>query len=70
MRRVRSKAGDSVNRLLYRETGRADDTAEEALWSANPGLAEYGPVLPSGVEILLPDFPAERKARSAVTMWD
>lgn len=70
MRRVRSKAGDSVNRLLYRETGRADDTAEAALWAANPGLAEHGAVLPSGVEILLPDFPAEQKATTAVTVWD
>lgn len=70
MRRIRSRAGDSVNRLLYRETGRADDTAEEALWSANPGLAEYGPVLPSGVEILLPDFADEQDATTVVTVWD
>ena len=40
MRRVRSIAGDSVNLLLYRELGRSDDAAEEALWHLNPDLAE------------------------------
>lgn len=42
MRRVRSIAGDSVNLLLYRELGRSDDAAEEALWHLNPDLAEHG----------------------------
>ncbi|MEC8917778.1 MAG: tail protein X [Pseudomonadota bacterium] len=70
MRTVRSKAGDSVNRLLYRETGRSDDAAEAALWALNAGLAEYGPVLPSGVEITLPELTVEREVATAATVWD
>lgn len=54
MRKVRSVAGDSVNLLLYRETGRSDDSAEEALWKLNTTLAEHGPVLSAGVWVVLP----------------
>jgi len=58
MRRVRSIAGDSVNLLLYRELGRCDDAAEETLWRLNPELAEYGPVLPAGVWVIVPEMRA------------
>ncbi|RPN01588.1 phage tail protein, partial [Pseudomonas aeruginosa] len=53
MRRVRTIAGDSANVLLYRELGRSDDAAEEAFWLLNKTLAEHGPVLPSGLWVLL-----------------
>ncbi|BBG31076.1 tail protein X [Zymobacter palmae] len=68
---VRTRAGDTVNALLYRETGRSDDDAEEALWSLNLGLAEYGPILPAGVIVRLPVLEArDAEVRQAVTVWD
>lgn len=68
---VRTCAGDTVNVLLFRETGRSDDEAEEALWALNPGLAEYGPILPAGVIVRLPVLEArDAKVRKAVTVWD
>ena len=68
---VRTRAGDTVNALLYRETGRSDDDAEEALWALNLGLAEYGPVLPAGVIVRLPVLePRDAEVRQAVTVWD
>lgn len=68
---VRTCAGDTVNALLFRETGRSDDEAEEALWALNPGLAEYGPILPAGVIVRLPVLEArDAKVRKAVTVWD
>ncbi|CAI8891376.1 Phage tail protein [Pseudomonas sp. IT-347P] len=70
MRKVRSVAGDSVNLLLYRETGRSDDVAEEALWTFNPALAEYGPILPAGVWIVLPELDSKPAAIKALTAWD
>ena len=70
MRRVRSIAGDSVNLLLYRELGRCDDAAEETLWRLNPALAEYGPVLPAGMWVIVPEIQARTAALRPVLAWD
>ncbi|MCJ8203580.1 tail protein X [Pseudomonas sp. RGM2987] len=70
MRRVRSIAGDSVNLLLYREIERCDDAVEEALWRLNPQLAEWGPVLPAGVRVVLPEVELEPAAPNPVSAWD
>jgi len=70
MRKARSVSGDSVNLLLYRETGRSDDAAEEALWKLNTTLAEHGPILPAGVWILLPELDVKPAVVKAVTAWD
>ena len=70
MRRVRSIAGDSVNLLLYRELDRCDDAAEETLWRLNPELAEYGPVLPAGVWVTVPEMLTRPSAVRPVLAWD
>ncbi|WP_260956707.1 tail protein X [Pseudomonas citri] len=70
MRRVRSIAGDSVNLLLYRELGRCDDAVEQALWLLNPTLAEWGPVLPAGVWVVLPEVDSKPAAVTPVSAWD
>lgn len=70
MRKVRSVAGDSVNLLLYRETGRSDDSAEEALWALNPTLAEHGPVLTADVWVTLPELDSKPAAIKPVLAWD
>jgi phage tail protein X len=67
---VRSIAGDSVNLLLYRELGRCDDAAEEALWRLNPELAEKGAILPAGVSVLVPELDAKPVASRPVSAWD
>nr|WP_249114318.1 tail protein X [Vibrio parahaemolyticus] len=48
---------------------RNDDEAEEALYALNPGLEQYGPVLPAGVEIKLPELSAPAPAK-VVNVWD
>lgn len=70
MRSVRSIAGDTVNQLLYRSLGRSDDAAEEALWLLNPELAEFGPVLPAGVSVVLPELVEKVAAVAPVLAWD
>ena len=70
MRRVRTIAGDSVNLLLYREIGRADDEAEEAFWLVNEGLAEHGPALPAGLWVNLPELPQRPAQIAPVSAWD
>ena len=46
-----------------------DDEAEEALYDLNPGLEQYGPVLPAGIEITLPELSAPAPAK-VVNVWD
>lgn len=70
MRRVRTIAGDTVNLLLYRELGRSDDAAEEALWLINPGLAEHGPALPGDMWVYLPELAAKAAADKPISAWD
>ncbi|MDB6446139.1 P2-like prophage tail protein X [Pseudomonas sp. NFACC32-1] len=70
MRRVRSIAGDSVNLLLYRELERCDDLVEAAFWLLNPELAEWGPVLPAGVGVVLPEVDLKPVATPPVSAWD
>jgi phage tail protein X len=69
MKSVVSKAGDSVGLLAHLHLGRDDDETEEAIYDSNPGLAKYGPVLPSGVTVLIPDMP-EAPLAKAVNIWD
>lgn len=70
MRRVRTIAGDTANVLLFRELGRSDDEAEEALWLVNPGLAEYGSALPAGLWVNLPELASKPAQAAPLTAWD
>ncbi|WP_122609756.1 tail protein X [Pseudomonas viridiflava] len=70
MRTVLSIAGDAANILLYRETGRSDDEAEAAFWLLNPGLAEHGAALPSGVRVNLPELDKKPAVSTRASAWD
>ena len=59
--------GDMVDEVCWRHYGRRRGAAEAVL-AANPGLAARGPVLPAGVEILLPDLPPPSPA--IARLWD
>ncbi|EIK8119958.1 tail protein X, partial [Escherichia coli] len=41
-----------------------------AVLEANPGLADLGPVYPSGVEIVLPDWTYEPEEKETFQLWD
>lgn len=70
MRSVRTIAGDTANVVLYRELGRSDDEAEEAFWLLNKGLADYGPVLPGGVRVFLPELEERATVSASISAWD
>ncbi|PPD36007.1 MAG: phage tail protein [Methylomonas sp.] len=64
----RTKAGDVLDAICYKNyAGRIGAT--EAVLEANPGLADYGPILPAGVFIQLPVLPALQRA-SKLKLWD
>ena len=51
----RTRDGDMLDQICETFYGRASAFVE--VLSANPGLAEYGPILPRGIDIVLPDLP-------------
>ncbi|MCU7974863.1 tail protein X [Shewanella sp. SW36] len=66
---IRSRDGDSVALILWQQMQRDDDEAEEALYRLNPGLEKYGPILPAGIVITLPELTDKAPAK-VVNVWD
>lgn len=63
-----TRQGDMVDEVCRRVYGR-EAGAAEAVYAANPGLADFGPRLAAGVRITLPDLdPAP--AAATVRLWD
>jgi phage tail protein X len=57
-----TKTGDVLDDVVNRFYGRQDNRLVEFVLEANRGLADSGPVLPSGVNITLPDLPSNEPA--------
>jgi phage tail protein X len=68
MQRYLSREGDSVDEICWRHYGHSQQTTEIVL-AANRDLARYGPLLPAGVKILLPDIPPTQQT-TLVRIWD
>ena len=62
----RTRDGDVLDAICYERYGRQDMV--ESVLGANPGLAARGAVLPSGVEILLPNA-APRPDATPIRLW-
>ena len=65
----RTQQNDTVDALCWRHYGRTAGVVEAVL-DANPGLADKGPVLPSGLLVTLPELKAAAPERQMVTLWD
>ncbi|MFT0733911.1 tail protein X [Ralstonia wenshanensis] len=66
--RVRAIQGDTVDAICHRVYGRTAGVTEAVL-AANPGIADLGPVLPHGTELVMPDIPPQ-PAMQMVQLWD
>lgn len=65
-----AQEGETVDALCWRVLGRTRAVCEQVL-AANPGLADYGPLLPAGLQVTLPDAAAlARPTREIVQLWD
>lgn len=64
----RSEAGDVIDRVVWRHYGRQNDRLVERVVDANPGLADFGPSLPEGIRVALPEFP-EPGSTASVRLW-
>ncbi len=65
---VRSIQGDTLDRVCQRVYGRTAGVTEQLL-SLNPGLADLGPILPTGTLITLPQQAKQAEA-TLLQLWD
>lgn len=67
----RTVEGDVVDLIAFDHYGTSKGTIE-AIYDANRGLADYGPILPGGIIITLPVVPAQArlKSRRVIQLWD
>lgn len=66
---VRAQQGDTVDLICWRYYGRTERVTE-AVYAANPGLCELGPILPHGLLITLPDVDTTDTIDTTVHLWD
>lgn len=66
---VRAQQGDTVDRLVNRHLGQTSGLVEQTLL-LNPSLANYGPILPVGLLVTLPDNTKQAQAAQPVQLWD
>jgi len=66
---IRTVDGDTVDGLLWLHLGRNDEEVTAEFWRLNPHAAEQGPIFPSGVQLQLPDLPAQ-PVNERVRAWD
>lgn len=66
---VRAHQNETVDALCWRHYGRTAGVTEDVL-KANPGLADYGPTLPQGLAVTMPNAQATAPQRQMVNLWD
>ncbi|WP_024554313.1 tail protein X [Franconibacter helveticus 513] len=66
--KVRAQQYDTVDALCWRHYGRTQGMTEAVL-TANPGLADVGPILPHGLEVELPEQVSSPTAET-VQLWE
>jgi phage tail protein X len=63
------REGDTVDFIAWRYYGTQSARVVEQVYDANPLLADYGPELPAGLEVVLPDIPAPG-INQGIRLWD
>ncbi|HFH3796607.1 TPA: tail protein X [Yersinia enterocolitica] len=66
--RIQAQQYDTVDALCWRHYGRTEGVTE-AVYQANPRLAELGPVLPTGHWLELPNT-TEPAQKTIIQLWD
>lgn len=67
---VRAQQNDTIEALCWRHLGATGGVVEETL-RLNPKLAEFGPILPHGQVVILPELSADViQTNEIVQLWD
>ncbi|KXO86078.1 phage tail protein [Acinetobacter venetianus] len=69
MREIYALQNDTVDAICWREYGRSSGVVEKVL-ETNPHLSEFGPFLPMGTKVQLPDIPTQQNKVQSVQLWD
>lgn len=64
-----TKQGDTADFIAWKYYGNQNAGTVEALLTANYGLADYGPIIPEGVEVTLPVI-EEPATTQGIKLWD
>ncbi len=64
-----TRTGDTIDYIAWKFYGTTANRLIEGILLANPGLAENDPLLPGGLEIILPEAELPVKVES-VRLWD
>ena len=65
----RASDGDTIDLIAWRRYGRQDQVIINLILSANPEIADFGPVIPGGLVVVLPDPPVASTSQG-VRLWD
>lgn len=65
-----TRQGDTLDFLCWRHYGTERGGTVEAVLNANPGIGDYGPVLPAGVAVVLPDLVQPAQAEAVINLWE
>lgn len=68
MTTYRTSDGDMADEIAFKHYGTTAGGVVEKLMAANPGLADYGPLLPAGLVITLPDTDTVTKTEG-LRLW-
>lgn len=61
--------GDTVDLIAWRIYGTQEARVVERLLEANPGLADYGPQLPAGTLLTIPELDTAAE-QTGTRLWD
>ncbi len=64
-----TRDGDTVDYIAWRYFGSTSSKVTEAVLAQNVGLADHGPILPSGLVITLPDVVTPAMTQG-LRLWD
>lgn len=69
MRATLTTRGDMADAIAFAAYGDEHGGTTEAILAANPGLADYGPLLPENLEIVLPDLAPAPRRLVTIDLW-
>lgn len=65
-----TRQGDTVDAICWRHYGTERGGTTETVLEANRGIADHGPVLPSGLSITLPAISQPAITETTINLWD
>jgi len=65
-----TRQGDRIDYICWKHYGTERGGTVEAVLEANPGIGAYGPTLPAGLAITLPELTKPALAETVINLWD